>query len=567
LRQAHERNRERRANRYLKRIKYGNVVSRLVDANLRDPGRKWLFEVVFDYGEHHATKPTPDPQPGQKWLCRRDPFSSYRPGFELRTYRLCQRVLMFHRFAELGDQPCLVRSTDFSYGDDKDAESDPKRGSLLASFLYSVTSCGYKRRGGSYLSKSMPPMQFRYQRVELDPTVYDVDPASIENLPIGLDGQIYQWVDLDGEGISGVLAEQAGGWFYKRNLSPAKQVKKNNVARPHASFAPVERIAARPNTEIGAAGAQFMDLAGDGQMDLVMLDGPTPGFYERDKDAGWRSFRSFLARLDRDMRDPNLRLVDLDGDGRADVLITEDQVLTWYPSLGKDGFDAPRRVAKAQDEEDGPALVFADGTQSIYLADMSGDGLSDLVRIRPNSICYWPNLGGRFGAKVTMDNAPFFAAPDCFDQRRIRLADIDGSGTTDIIYLGSDGPSLFFNQAGNSWSAEQTLPGFPPVDNLTAVSVLDLLGIGTACLVWSSPLPGTAQTSMKYVDLMSGRKPHLLIEVRDNLGSVTTIEYQPSTRFYLEDKIAGKPWVTRLPFPVQCVAKVTVAASPCPLPI
>ena len=87
-------------------------------------------------------------------------------------------------------------------------------------------------------------------------------------------------------------------------------------------------------------------------------------------------------------------------------------------------------MRNALDEEHGPRLVFADSAQSIYLADMSGDGLTDLVRIRNGEVCYWPNLGyGRFGAKVTMDNAPWFDAPDLFDQRRIRLADIDGSGT------------------------------------------------------------------------------------------------------------------------------------------
>ena len=35
----------------------------------------------------------------------------------MRTYRLCRRVLMFHRFDELGDEPCLVRSTEFEYAD------------------------------------------------------------------------------------------------------------------------------------------------------------------------------------------------------------------------------------------------------------------------------------------------------------------------------------------------------------------------------------------------------------------------------------------------------------------
>ena len=101
------------------------------------------------------------------------------------------------------------------------------------------------------------------------------------------------------------------------------------------------------------------------------------------------------------------------------------------------------------DEEKGPHLVFADGTQSIYLADLSGDGLTDLVRIRNGEVCYWPNLGyGRFGAKVTMDNAPWFDRPDLFDQQRIRLADIDGSGTTDLIYLGRDRIDIYRNQCG-----------------------------------------------------------------------------------------------------------------------
>ncbi len=95
---------------------------------------------------------------------------------------------------------------------------------------------------------------------------------------------------------------------------------------------------------------------------------------------------------------------------------------------------------------------------------MSGDGLSDIVRIRYGEVCYWPNLGyGRFGAKVTMDNAPVFESYDQFDPRRIRLADIDGSGTADIIYVGQDGISLHFNQSGNSWAAPYRLAQFPQV--------------------------------------------------------------------------------------------------------
>ena len=63
--------------------------------------------------------------------------------------------------------------------------------------------------------------------------------------------------------------------------------------------------------------------------------------------------------------------------------------------------------------------------------------------------------------------------------------------------------------------------------------MVDLLGNGTACLVWSSPLPGDARRPMRYVDLMGGQKPHLLVTDRNNLGAETHVHYAPSTQFYL----------------------------------
>ena len=61
---------------------------------------------------------------------------------------------------------------------------------------------------------------------------------------------------------------------------------------------------------------------------------------------------------------------------------------------------------------------------------------------------------------------------------------------------------------------------------------------------------------MRYADLMGGVKPHLLERVVNNLGAETLVRYVPSTRFYLADRAAGRPWVTRLPFPVQVVERV-----------
>ena len=570
LAQANERNRLRSANRYLKRIRYGNRMPLLDNAGHRPPfltqgqldSAGWMFDVVFDYGEHDATAPQPSDDPATSnsipWPPRNDPFSTYRPGFEVRTYRLCQRVLMFHHIPDLlsGEKGYdgLVRSTDFTYSYEEDPSSVRNP---IYSLLLSVTQTGYRLNdAGGYTFKSLPPVEFGYTLPVVQDRMEEVDLEYLENLPIGVDATTYQWQDLHGEGIPGILTEQAGAWFYKRNLSPIPVTLDDGQEHVKVQFSPLERVALKPSFAM-AGSAQFMDLAGDGQPDLVMLDSPTPGLYEHDDAEGWDNFHPFTYRLNRNLHDPNLKFVDLDGDGHADVLITEDDAFVWHASLAEEGFGPAQRVVQALDEEHGPRIVFADGTQSIHLADLSGDGLTDLVRIRNGEVCYWPNLGyGRFGAKVTMDNAPCFDHPDQFDHKRIRLADIDGSGTTDIIYLHRDDVRLYFNQSGNSWSQPHLLKVFPRIDDVVSIVPTDLLGNGTACLVWSSPLPGDARRPMRYVNLMGGRKPHLLVKTINNLGAETHVQYAPSTKFYLQDRQDGKPWITRLPFPVHVVERV-----------
>ena len=515
----------RTANRYLKRIQYGNrqpnrnAATWLALDPSALPNDTWMFEVVFDYGEGCYAEAPPDAQgqtfaqaqieapPGSRKPVRMDPFSSYRSGFEVRTYRLCRRVLMFHHFPqELGIDDCMVRSTEFAYDE-----------TPVASFIEKITESGYVCRPAlsqpnRYLKKSLPALEFIYSRTpnadELARRPIRTSTPATGDLPAGLYAG-YHWVDLDGEGASGILTEQGDGWFYKRNTSANNLVDEGGHLHASVRFGATEVLARKPLIGLADRG-QFADLAADGQVDLVQLDGALRGFYERSfaerafdegtGDASWTSFQPFTSWPGIDSRDRNLRLLDLTGDGHADLLITEGEVFSWCPSQGEEGFGQAARVNLPLDEERGPRLVFADRTESIYLADLSGDGLSDLVRIRNGEVCYWPNLGyGRFGPKVTMDKAPWFDHPDQFDQGRIRLADTDGSGTTDILYIRRDGIQVYFNQSGNRWSAGVTLPQFPSLENISSVQALDLLGNGTACLVWSSALPGNSSRPMRYL--------------------------------------------------------------------
>jgi RHS repeat-associated protein len=566
--QLNERNRHdtaRSANRYLKRIRYGNrapyyPVLAADQAWPTPPGAfdpdaspNWLFELVLDYGEHDPAVPLPTE--AQRWTARHDPHSSYRSRFEIRTYRRCKRVLMFHHFpdqAEVGAN-CLVRSTNFSYSDTPTDPLDP-----IYSFLLSAQQVGYRRDGAGYTSKAIPPLEFEYTSPTIDETVRDVDAVSLENLPAGLADECYHWVDLNGEGSAGILTEQAGAWYYKPNWSAANRQVVNGDQQTFARFGPMQVVRSTPSLAfLGSGKQQLVSLSENGLLDLVRYDGPTPGFFERTEDLDWEAFATFPALPAIDWNSPNLKFIDLTGDGLPDLLISESDAFWWHESLAKDGFGPAQRVAQSFDEEKGPKLIFADGTESILLADMSGDGLTDLVRVRNGEVCYWPNLGyGRFGAKVGMDNPPWFEAPDLFDGRRIRLADIDGSGTSDLIYFGSRGTQLYFNLSGNAWSAQRALASLQLTDKSATAAAVDLLGNGTACLVWSFSLPTSAQRPIRYVKLMGENKPHLLVKSINNMGAETRISYAPSTKFYLQDKLGGHPWITRLPFPVHVVERI-----------
>jgi RHS repeat-associated protein len=522
------------AGRYLKSVRYGN----------RTPGtvQPSCFLVVFDYGEHDDVTPTPTRT--RPWPVRADPFSTYRAGFERRTWRLCRRVLMFHDFAELGDGPLprLVGSTDLSYVEDP-----------VATKLVAVTQTGYRWTGAGYERASLPPIEFAYTSAGPDNRVRSIDAPG--GAPVS--GEAY-WVDLDGEGLPGALTRHADGWWYRRNLGEGK-------------LGAAVLVREQPSLGTGDEPLRLLDVDGAGQVALVELGPHRVGYTQHDEAGGWGPFVPFRQVPVLDFADSRLRHVDLDGDGLADLLFPAGESIRWHRSLGREGFGPAEWVLQGADEQRGPVLLQADATQAVMLADMSGDGLADLVRVRNGEVSYWPNLGyGRFGARVTMSKPPLFDHIGQFEPGRVRLADVDGSGPGDLLYLGRDSVRYWRNQAGNGFGPADELRPFPAPDPLADIEVSDLLGTGTACLVWSTPASRDDADRLRYLDLarangpdadpnnpaQAGVKPHLLCRIVNNRGAETRIGYAPSTRHYLNAAGGATPWTTRLPFPVHVIDAV-----------
>ncbi len=508
--------------RYLKRIYYGNTLPLAPDEF--EPGdNEWLFEVVFDYGEHEGES-QPSYEPTQSWLSRPDPFSSYSSGFEIRTYRLCRRTLMFHHFPdELGEEATLIGNIEFFY-------NEYEAGTTLESIQY--TGYRWNPESDTFQEKSVPPLIFDYTQPEPGNSFHPVQVSTSENVPAGIGDLNYKWIDLYGEGLPGILFESNQAWYYKRNLGGGRLGKQ-------------KRIAEKPSVNFGSYALSDFDV--DGNMNLVVLKGREAGFYEYDRERErWSGYRSFsnAPQVER-----FTRLIDLTGDGRSDLVSVEQDRIIWYPSKGKEGFDAAEKISKptSNGESELPTLG-NNPSLNYYFADMTGDGLPDQVRITNGRVEYWPNLGrGRFGKSVVMGNAPGIEFDFEYDPGRVRLTDLTGSGTADLLYIGRGEIRYWVNANGNQFLEENTIGGLPTIDNISSVQIIDFLGNGTPCLVWSSGLTSHSDAPIHYLPLTSGIKPRLLLNIQNSMGKETKIHYGYSAEHYLRDKRNDRDWISRLP--------------------
>jgi RHS repeat-associated protein len=522
------------AQRYLKRIRYGNAIP--LYADLQPPeNNRWLFQIVFDFGDH-GDHPLPAHGPDRAWPLRQDPFSTHRPGFEVRTYRLCRRVLMFHHFAELGEQPALVGMLGLGHAEDP-------TGSTLGRIQYE----GFRKDDGSgvVIRKSLPPLKLEYSAPSVSQSFTPAPELTGENAPRGLDGLGYRWLDLYGEGLPGILSETNEAWYYKSSHG-------------NGHFGTQQTVAQKPAQILGSYA--LSDFDGDGNPNIVVLQGRQAGFceYDRDNDC-WHGFKAFAASPVLDAADSPAWL-DLNGDGQADLVLSKQDRFTWYPSKGKEGFGEAIELARPHTNGTSRLPQIAEELRlDLYFADMTGDGSLDQIHLENGSVEYWPQIGyGRFGDGVLMQDAPLFDFDGEFDPERVRLADIDGNGTADILYIGRGDIRYWINAGGNRFIEGGRLTGLPYIDNLSSVHILDFLGSGTPCLVWSSPNLDQSAHPIHYLELTVGIKPRLLIKADNSMGRVVQLTYASSSRHYLRDQNSGRGWATRLPSHTTVVDKIEV---------
>ena len=135
-------------------------------------------------------------------------------------------------------------------------------------------------------------------------------------------------------------------------------------------------------------------------------------------------------------------LFDLDGDGFSDILITEDEAWSWYPSQAQDGFGQSQTVRTGRDEEAGPVVVFSDPTQSVFLADMSGDGLTD--------------IGKKLGIPPVVTNDSHYTRESDAQSHDMLLCIQTGKNLTDTDRFRFDGTGYFIKPADQMYAIDRS---------------------------------------------------------------------------------------------------------------
>ncbi|MEJ2418102.1 MAG: toxin TcdB middle/N-terminal domain-containing protein, partial [Exilibacterium sp.] len=197
-------------------------------------------------------------------------------------------------------------------------------------------------------------------------------------------------------------------------------------------------------------------------------------------------------------------------------------------------------------------MFFSDSR--VQFADMSGDGLMDLVWIHGSRIDYWPGLGnGQFAPRRQLTISPNIAAG--FEISRLFLADINGDGVSDVVYVKHNQVQVWINQSGNALAYVGVVEHTPLTDG-TSLRIADMEGRGVAGLLWSYSPGQVAGGNYKYLAFSGDHKPYLMSRIDNGMGLSTHIHYQSSAQQAQQALTENRAWDSHLPFPLQTVSRI-----------
>src|SRR5262249_30708160 len=165
--------------------------------------------------------------------------------------------------------------------------------------------------------------------------------------PGGLGHAEYELADVTGDGLPDIV-EMNGTVRYWPNAGEGRFDGPRPIAEAPAGLS------------LADPGVRLMDADGDGRIDLFVTTGALNGYFPLQHDGGWdrRSFRPHASAPSFALDDPEVKLVDLNGDGVTDALRTGSRLEHYFNDSAKGWYDV--RLVERRPLEEFPDVVFSD---------------------------------------------------------------------------------------------------------------------------------------------------------------------------------------------------------------
>jgi RHS repeat-associated protein len=499
---------------------------------------------------------------------RSDWFEDGRAGFLVRTGQRLKNITIGSQGPQLSSQLVGHRAGDFY--EDGNADYLHRRYDL-AYLDYAGTNSHWSLLGSVTLVgadgvTALPAARFDYA-VSHPPEVISALNAvwtGIDEPPAVMDNALVDLVDLNADGLPDVLKTESGGGAHTVAVNQGPAPHEGGWAIRWAPPVDVQSSGTAWNFDLASDYTHLADMNGDGLADLVHKSAENAVFYFAN-----RGQLSWGAREDMTLEgaappapfgQPGVRTADIDFDKRIDIIQSVDlggsiAFRVWF-NLGNQSYAPPISVESAGG--------FDLAQPGVDLPDCNGDRIPDVIRIQPGAVQVAAGLGyGRFALARTM------TLPDeTLDEQQIaraRLIDINGDGLADLVLeRASPGECWYWLNLGNySLTSRRTIVDLPgALSAQTVVRWADLNGNGTSDLIYADSLGTPRLQTVEVGQLISGGlSPNLLTRIENGIGRVTRIAYASSTRFALSDAANGRPWGDAVPFPITVVESMTTEDS------